>query len=311
MEFGVHRMKIVVAGGTGFIGRNLVKVLGESGHHVIVLTRNPGRARNDADPAARLEQWDGRTVGEWRSHVSGADAVINLAGESIEAKRWTRSRKDRIVRSRVEATRALVGAMGLAVSKPRVFLSASAVGYYGSVEDGDVTEGHPKGAGFLSDVCEQWEHEARKAELLGLRVVILRMGVVLGDDGGALEKMILPFKLFVGGPLGSGNQWFPWVHRDDVVGAALFAIENANLSGPVNLSAPESVNMKQFCEALGEVLRRPSWIAVPGLILRLALGEMSEMLLTGQRQIPSVLTNAGYAFRHSKLAPALLSAVRK
>jgi len=304
-------MKIVVAGGTGFIGRKLVKILSESGHHVIVLTRNPEGARKDAHPGARLEQWDGRTVGEWRSHLSGADAVINLAGESIAAKRWTRSQKDRITRSRVEATRAIIEAMRLAVSKPRVLLSASAVGYYGSVEDGDVTESHPKGAGFLPEVCEQWEHEARKAELLGIRVVILRMGVVLGDDGGALEKMILPFKLFVGGPLGSGKQWFPWVHRDDVVGAALFAIENANLSGPVNVSAPESVTMKQFCAALGDVFHRPSWLPVPGFVLRVALGEMSEMLLTGQRQIPSVLTNAGYTFRHSKLTPALLSALRK
>jgi uncharacterized protein (TIGR01777 family) len=190
-----------------------------------------------------------------------------------------------------------------------VFVSASAVGYYGPVESEDVTEDHSPGSGFLADLCLRWEQEARAVSELGPRLVILRTGVVVGEKGGALQKMLLPFRLFAGGPIGSGRQWFPWVHRDDVAGVILFALGNGAVSGPVNLVAPECVDMNGFCAALGRALSRPSWLPVPAFALRAALGEMSDMILTGQRVVPSKLIALGYTFRYPALGPALASAV--
>jgi uncharacterized protein (TIGR01777 family) len=300
-------MKVVVAGGTGFIGSSLIPLLRQEGHDVVVLTRDP--KRSPLTPPATRVRWDGETQGEWTAHVQGADAVINLAGESIGGGRWTASRKQRIVASRVNATRALLESIRLGEKKPSVFISSSAVGYYGPVESGDVTEDHPPGSGFLADVCLRWEQEASAMGELGPRVVVLRTGVVLGEKGGALEKMLLPFRLYAGGPVGSGRQWFPWVHRDDVAGVILFALGNAALAGPVNVVAPESVDMKAFCAALGRALSRPSWLHVPAPALRAALGEMADMILTGQPVVPAKLLTLGYGFRYPALAAALASVV--
>ncbi|MCZ6776384.1 MAG: TIGR01777 family oxidoreductase, partial [Ignavibacteria bacterium] len=239
-------MKILVAGGTGFIGKALVNRLVEARHGIVLLTRDAERARMFSDPTVEIEQWDGKTVGTWFSHIDGADAVINLAGEPIVARRWTARQKQRIRNSRMDATRAVVEAMKKAAKKPKVLVNGSAVGYYGHVEVGAVTETHPKGVGFLPDLCVEWEQEAQTAESLGVRVVMLRTGIVLEKDGGALAKMLLPFKLFLGGPIGSVRQWLPCVHLEDVVRIVMFALENSNFSGPVNVAAPESVNMKQF-----------------------------------------------------------------
>jgi uncharacterized protein len=296
-------MKIVVAGGTGFIGSSLVPRLRLEGHDVVVLTRDPGKAPHD--PGVTRVRWDGATQGEWTVHVQGADAVINLAGESIGGGRWTPARKRRIVASRVNATRALSESIRLGEKRPSLFVNSSAVGYYGPVESGDVTEDHPPGSGFLSDVCLRWEQEASAVGELGPRVVILRTGVVIGEKGGALEKMLLPFRLYAGGPIGSGRQWFPWVHGDDVAGVILFALGNAALAGPVNVVAPETVDMKAFCAALGRALSRPSWLPVPAPALRAALGEMADMILTGQRVVPAKLLTLGYRFRYPGLAAAL------
>jgi uncharacterized protein (TIGR01777 family) len=300
-------MNIVVAGGSGFMGSSVVPLLRSEGHNVVVLTRAPARSARTED-AARVS-WDGRTQGEWAVHVRRADAVINLAGESIGDGRWTASRKRRIVESRIDATRALLEAMMTGEKKPSVFINSSAVGYYGPVESGDVTEDHPPGAGFLADLCVRWEQEALAAGELGCRVVVLRTGVVLGEKGGALEKMLLPVRLYVGGPVGSGKQWFPWVHRDDVAGVILFALGNPALSGPVNLVAPGCVTMKEFCAALGAALSRPSWLPVPSFPLRVALGEMAGMILTGQRAVPSQLLRLGYQFRYPGVAAALAAVV--
>ena len=300
-------MNIVVAGGTGFIGSSLLPLLRRAGHEVVVLTRDPERA--PPTPGVTRVRWDGVTQGEWTVYVQGADAVINLAGESIGGGRWTSSRKERIVASRVNATRALLEAIRRGEKGPSLFISSSAVGYYGPVESGEVAEDHPPGSGFLADVCRLWEQEASAVGELGPRVVILRTGVVIGEKGGALERMLLPFRLFAGGPLGSGRQWFPWVHGDDVAGVILFALGNAALTGPVNLVAPETVDMRSFCAALGRALSRPSWLPVPAMALRAALGEMADMILTGQRVVPAKLLALGYQFRYPALAPALASVV--
>jgi len=298
-------MNIVVSGGTGFIGKGLLQRLLEANHRLVVLTRNPEAVKPLATGSVQVERWNAKSLGAWADRVDGADAVINLAGEPIPAKRWTKRQKARLLNSRVDATKAIVAAIDQAKRKPSVLINASAVGYYGNVESGEVTESHPKGTGFIADLVERWEQEARAAEAMGVRVVLPRTGIVLEKDGGALKKMLLPFKLFVGGPLGSGRQWLPWIHREDVAGAILFALENPNLSGPVNLAAPEPVTMKQFSSALGKALGRPSWAPVPALVLRGLFGEMAETLLTGQRVVPRKLLQFGYQFRYPTLDQAL------
>ena len=297
-------MKIVIAGGGGFIGRGIVEKFARESHAVVVLTRSHPRL-SFARENVRTVLWDARTVGTWASEVDGADAVMNFAGEPLDAKRWTQKQKEIIVRSRVESTEAIVEALRRATNKPSVFINASAVGYYGSVEQEEVTEEYRRGEGFLADVVHRWEETALRAVAEGVRTVLLRMGVVLARDGGALTKMALPFRLFVGGPIGLGRQWFPWIHRDDVASIAHFAMKNSALAGPVNAVAPESVTMRQFCETLGKVLRRPSWAPVPGFVLKLALGEMSEMILTGQRVVPANLLRVGYSFIFPTLDDAL------
>ena len=303
-------MKIVVAGGSGFLGSALVKRLSDDNHNVVLLTRRPETLTFQAGGSVVVQRWDGKASGPWVQQLEGADGVVNLVGESIGAKRWTSARRALIVGSRVEATKAIVSAIGELKKRPSVLINASAVGYYGNVETGDVTESHPRGNDFLATLSEQWESEAQKAETFGVRVVRLRFGVVLEKDGGALEKMMVPFKLFVGGHLGSGRQWFPWVHRDDVIGAILFTVQNPTLSGPVNVVAPEPVTMKEFCKALGKAMGRPSWVPVPAFVLHTLLGEMSEMLLTGQKVVATKLEATGYRFHYARLDEAL-SAILK
>ena len=304
-------MRIILGGGTGFIGKALLKSLIEAGHDVVLLTRDPEKAKQRIGNTVTMSQWDGKSVGPCKEHLDGADAVINLAGEPVIGKRWSHTQKMRILNSRVDATKALTSVMGQVKKKPSVFINASAVGYYGHVENGDVPESHPKGSGFLGDLSEQWESEARVAEQWGIRVVLLRTGIVLEKDGGALYKMVPPFRFFAGGPLGSGRQWFPWVHRDDVIGIILFALENPDLKGPINTTAPNPVTMNVFCKTLGKVLGRPSWAPVPAQMLRFLLGESAEVLLTGQRAVPKKLEALGYPFRYPTLDAALTAILRR
>ena len=304
-------MKIVIAGGSGFLGSALLRKLVEARHSVVLLSRAPDSVRSKLPPSVQIEQWDAASVGAWAAHIQQADAVINLTGESIAGKRWTAKQKDRILSSRINSTRAIVEAIGKAAKKPKALVNQSAVGYYGNIEYGEVTEDHPRGLDFLSDVAEEWEKEALKAEAFGVRVVLPRTGIVLDKSAGALQKLLVPFKLFFGGPLGSGNQWFPWIHLQDEIGALIFAAENQNLSGPVNLAAPDSVTMKQFCQALGKAMNRPSWAPVPGIVLKTVLGEMADsLLLHGQRAIPRKLMDSGYKFRFPKLPEALADIFR-
>ena len=296
-------MKIVLSGATGFIGRHLVETLSREAHTLMVLTRHPsGRGGTES---LKFETWDAKNLGAWVEQMEGADALINLSGESIAARRWSPEQKKRIYASRIDAAKALVQALAKARQRPKVLINASAVGYYGNVEQGEVTESCGKGRGFLADTCDQWEKEARVAEIVGTRVVLARFGVVLEKEGGALQKMLPPFQFFMGGPLGSGRQWFPWIHREDAVRSLLFCLQTPSISGPVNVASPEPVRLKEFCTILGKVMNRPSWAPVPAFVLKILLGEMSEMLLTGQRALPKKLIEAGFEFRYPKLEGAL------
>jgi len=300
-------MKIVLAGGTGFIGKALRLELLSSGHELVVLTR---QAKAREAERETFVAWDGKTAGGWATHLEGADAVINLAGENISAKGWTVERKEVLLSSRVNATRAIVTAIGQVRAKPSVLLNVSAVGYYGDTAEEVLTETSVRGQGFLADTCESWEAEARKAELLGIRVILARLGPVLGELGGMLSKMIPPFRFFMGAPLGSGRQWIPWVHRDDVIGAFTFMLGCRELSGPVNVTAPFPVTMKDFSRVLAGALRRPCWFPVPEVLLKLVLGEMAAIILAGQRALPQKLLQAGYRFRYVHLSEALAAIFR-
>lgn len=303
-------MNIVLAGGTGFIGGALIDALNARGDKTTLLTRDPAAARVRWGSKVTPVAWDGKSGGDWTKALDGADAVVNLSGASIADGRWTAARKLELVKSRIDSTRALVAALSSAAKKPKVLVNASAVGYYGDVPEGAVTESSAQGRDFLASLCGQWEREALAAEPLGVRVVLARIGIVLEEGGGALAKMALPFKLFAGGPLGSGRQGFPWIHRDDVIGGILFALGEAKVSGPVNFAGPVAANNAQFSAALGRALGRPSWAPAPAFAIRLAVGEMADMLLGGATVVPQKLLDAGYKFKYAD-ADAALTAVYK
>lgn len=301
-------MKIIVTGGTGFIGRALVDELARLGHELVVLTRKADRYSR---PSVRLVEWDARSAGPWQAEFLSADAVVNLAGEPIAEGRWTESRKRVLLTSRILGTRLVVAALaGRATALP-VLISASGIGYYGASDDRLLDEGSPLGQGFLADLSAAWETEALRAGQSGTRVVLLRTGMVLEQDGGALPKMLLPFRLFAGGPVLPGTQWVSWIHRMDLIGLIKWVITTPTVSGPVNAVAPESVTMKTFCATVGKVLHRPSWFPVPGLALRLALGELGTLMTTGQRVDPAKALASGYVFRYPTLEPALRAIVAR
>jgi uncharacterized protein (TIGR01777 family) len=293
-------MRLLITGGTGFIGGALCQRLRTHGHQLVVLSRSA--ARQPPREGVTFLPWDS---GEWPRAAEGCEGVVNLAGESIVAKRWTPQQKQRIRDSRVETTRRLVDALAALPRKPAVLISASAVGYYGARDDERLTEADPAGTGFLADTCRDWEAEAQRAQRLGVRVVRLRIGLVLAAGGGALSKMVPPFRAFLGGPLGSGRQWVSWIHREDVIGLIEWALQRSDAAGAVNATAPEPVTMGEFCRCLARVLRRPSWAPVPAVVLRALLGDMADVLLTGQRVVPAAALRAGYAFQFSDLLPAL------
>lgn len=300
---GGSPMNIVLAGGTGFIGSALVDALIARGDKVVLLTRSAAKAAGRTKAA--LREWDAKNPGPWRQDLDGADAVINLCGENVADGRWTLERKLALIKSRVDSTRALVEGIGAAARKPKVLINASAVGYYGGKASGECAEDAAQGSDFLAALCGQWEREALAAEKHGTRVCRARIGVVLEEGGGALSKMLLPFKLGVGGPLGSGRQAFPWIHRADAVGAILFLLGDAKASGAYNFAAPGIVTNAEFSSALGRALHRPAFLPAPAFALKIALGEMADMLLGGQRATPKRLLAAGYAFKHPTVDEAL------
>ena len=298
-------MKVIVAGGTGFIGRQLCQSLALHGHHVTVLSRSPERAVPNLALAAKLVEWDGATRGPWERTLEGADALINLSGEPIAEGRWTAARKQTLRESRIGTTRLLVQALSHVSSKPQTLINASAIGYYGPRDSTPVTEETSPGSDFLASLCVDWEQEAMKAEALGLRVVRLRIGIVLDKDGGVLLRMVPPFRYFLGGPISPGHQWLSWVHRQDLISLIQWALAHPSISGPVNGVAPGAVTMREFCRTLGLVLGRPSWLPVPALALRLMLGELAMLLTTGQRVEPAEALRGGFAFHYPRLEPAL------
>lgn len=300
-------MKIILAGGSGFIGSHLIPQLLAAEYSVVLLSRT-GKVPALYQNQVVSEIWDGKNQGDWAKTVDGAEAVINLCGEGIANHKWDDKQKALLHSSRIEPTRALVQAIRSAKVKPRTFINISAVGFYGSVSDKEADEVYPQGQGFLPDLCADWEAAAWEVEKSGVRLVLPRIGVVIGKQG-ALSKMIPPFMNFIGGPLGSGKQWFPWVHIQDVVSSILFLLKNESIAGPVNISSPRPIKMREFCGVLGHVLHRPCWLPVPVFILRALLGEMSEMLTEGQRVVPKKLIKAGYKFRYALLESALVSII--
>jgi len=303
--------RIVVTGGTGFVGRALVRRLSERGANVVVLSRG-GRlsAESAALPGVSAEAWDGAADGDWWRAVSGATAVVHLAGHQAVGKRYTRRVKQAIYDSRVKGADALVRAIAGVENPPRVFVSASGVGYYGGRDDDTpCDEDTPPGDDFLATVCVAWEAAVRAAEPYGVRVTCARLGAVLGPGGGALPTMTLPFAFFVGGPLGRGSQVFAWVHLDDAVAAFERCLDDASLAGPVNVAAPGAVTQRELARALGRALHRPSFMPVPSFALRALFGEGAVPILTGQRAVPKKLERAGFRFRHPTLESALADAL--
>jgi uncharacterized protein (TIGR01777 family) len=293
-------MRIVIAGGSGFLGRALRQTIGDAGHQVQILTRRPRPGRADELP------WVANGAsGPWARALEGAGAVVNLAGEGIADKRWTGARKQALLRSRLDATSSLVKAMASLTTPPGVFVSASGVGYYGPTGDEPITEAAPAGHDFLGEMARDWEAAAAPAAAHA-RVVLLRTGLVMGAEG-ALGKMLLPFKLGVGGRLGSGTQWMPWISVDDWAGLTARLVTDDAARGAFNLSGPAPVTNTEFTRTLGRVLHRPTIFPVPAFALKLALGELSDALLTGQRAVPEKALALGYQFRHATLEAALRS----
>ena len=302
-------MKVAVTGATGTIGRALVAALLERGDQVAVLSRNPGKARAALGSEVDAHEWaEPESDPAPAEALAGADAVVHLAGEPVD-QRWNDEAKKKIRESRELGTRNLVAGMKDAGPRLRTLVSASASGFYGPRGDERVTEDERAGDDFLADVVVRWEREAAKAEEHGIRVVMLRTGIVLSGEGGALARMLTPFKLGVGGPIAGGRQYMPWIHADDVVGAYLFALDHEDAGGPINLSAPEPVTNKEFSKTLGKTLHRPAFAPVPALAIKTLYGEMAIIVTTGVRMVPARLQELGYEFRHPQLGEALEAAV--
>jgi uncharacterized protein (TIGR01777 family) len=302
-------MHVVIAGATGLIGRALCPALAQAGHTASALTRNPSGAPPALGEAASLVEWDPRVAGPWEDVVSRADAVINLSGENIGGRRWNDEVKRRLRSSRLDTTRALVRARASGGVRGGVFVNASGVGYYGDCGEAPVTEARQPSHDFLGQLCVDWEGEALAARELGMRVVLMRTSLVLSREGGAMDRMIQPFRLFLGGSMGSGRQWTPWIHIADTVRLYVHALESAAFEGPVNVAAPNPVRNRDFAAALAIVLKRPSLVPAPRLAMRLVVGEFADALLASQRVVPKAAQDAGYEWRYPVLEPALHSVV--
>ena len=303
-------MRVIMTGGTGLIGRALAANLVVDGHQVVVLTRSPERESGLPD-AVQVAGWDARTAKGWEHLADGAGAIVNLAGSNLAGpgffpSRWTAERKRVIRDSRVWAGRAVVEAAEAAKEKPRVVVQASGIGYYGNTGNDEVTEDAPPGTGFLADLAaNEWEPSTEAVEAMGMRRVIARSGAVLDTEGGALPRWLLPYRLFVGGPLGSGKQWLPWIHLQDEVRAIRFLIEHEAARGPFNLVAPVPITNAAFGKAMGRVLGRPSLIPVPGFAMRAAVGDVSSVVLEGQLGLPQRLLEMGFTFHFPDAESAL------
>lgn len=301
-------MRVIITGGTGVIGTALAENLAQDNHEVIILTRNPAKAKVPA--GTKAEAWDGRTAAGWGHLADGADAIVNLAGENIAGSnpllgRWTVARKQSIRDSRVNAGKAIVEAVEKSLQKPRILIQSSAVGYYGPHGNEEVTEETPAGKDFLSRVCVEWEVSTVPVERFGVKRAIIRTGIVLTPKGGALVPLKLAFSLFAGGPMGDGQQYWPWIHLVDEIAAIRFLIDQ-NSKGIFNLGSPNPVTNAEFSKVLGKVMKRPSFMPAPAFALRLLMGELADaLLLNGQRMLPQHLEKIGYQFAYPDLEDAL------
>ena len=301
---------ILITGATGFIGKRLCRVLAKKDAELIVLTRDPERAKEKLPGAAEIKAWDPLKEIPPLQAVEQSKAVIHLAGENV-AGRWNEEKKRLIRESRILSTKNLVEALKKAAKRPEVLISASAIGYYGDRGDELLTEDSSLGRGFLADICREWEEEAKRAEDLGIRVVSIRIGIVLGPDGGALKEMLFPFRLGLGGPLASGKQWMAWIHRDDLIGIILHILQNSSVRGTVNGTAPFPVRNREFSKTLGSLLCRPAFFKVPSLVLKLLFGEFAAFLLQSERVVPQAIKDSGYIFQYETLSAALKECLGK
>ncbi|MBI4054577.1 MAG: TIGR01777 family protein [Elusimicrobia bacterium] len=301
-------MRILVAGATGFIGSEVCRALAKKGHTITNLTRTP-KPSWPTDGASLF--WDARNPGEWAQHLPQYHAVLNFCGEPIVKGRWTPARKKLLHESRILSTRALVEAIRRASPRPKVLINASAIGYYGDRAEEVLIENSLPGRSFLAELCRDWEGEAQKAETLGIRVIRLRIGVVLGKEGGALTRMLLPFRLGLGGPLGSGRQWMSWIERKELADLAVYLLEEERASGAFNATSPMPVPNREFARTLAQILRRPCFFSVPAPLLKLLLGEMSCVLLDSQKVLPQKAQEIGYSFSQPRLSCALQACLKK
>ncbi|MEO1095547.1 MAG: TIGR01777 family oxidoreductase [Cyanobacteria bacterium J06638_28] len=306
-------MKVAITGGTGFVGSHLVQRLHQEGHEILVLTRDPDRARRvfpaSAFPKVTTVAYTPLASGDWQAAIAGCDGVVNLAGAPI-SERWTPAHKQAILDSRKIGTEKLVEAIAQAEQKPSVLVSASAVGFYGTSDTAVFDEtSSPAKDDFLAQVCQAWEAAAHQVDAVeGVRLVIPRIGIVLGN-GGALGKMLTPFQLFAGGPIGSGRQWFSWIHIDDLVSIFVKALTDGTMQGVYNATAPQPVRMSETCEALGRALNRPSWLPVPDFVIEALLGDGAIVVLEGQQVLPKHLQSAGFSFQYATVDAAMKTVV--
>jgi uncharacterized protein (TIGR01777 family) len=301
-------MRFVISGATGFLGHALVEALLERGDTVVALSRDAEKARQSLGSSVECLEWRPPGPGPWTQALNGADGIVNLAGEPVANKRWTERQKERVMSSRVDATRAIVDAVRSAEPRPRVLVNQSAVGYYGSPGETPVTESSPAGDDFLAHVVKEWEKAAKPAEDLDVRLMILRTGIVLGRGGGALIPMALPFRFFMGGTMGDPNQWFSWIHLDDEIGLIVRALTQEDMHGVWNATAPNPVTMRELSQQIGKALGRPIWVPFYGRLMRVALGkERGAATLASQRVLPQAAQDAGYQFLHPDSAEALRS----
>jgi uncharacterized protein (TIGR01777 family) len=297
--------RVIIAGAAGFLGRALCRTL-HGDYEIVALSRDARRTVGVIGEYVRAVEWDARTVGEWAPLVEGAHAMVNLAGENLAVGRWTQPKRDSIMQSRTNSASAIVDAVGGVKVKPAVFIQASAVGYYGSRGDELLNEDSGVGHGFLADVCRRTEWMAARVGRAGVRYVAIRSGLVLSREGGVLPKFLTPYRFYLGGTLGSGRQWFSWISLEDEIAAIRFLMENPNLQGAFNLTAPNPVTLGQFSRTLGQALNKPAWTTVPAFVLRLAFGQMAdEVLLASQKAIPKRLLEAGFTFKYPDLHTAL------
>lgn len=297
--------RIIITGATGSIGKKLAKLLIDRGDEVVIFSRDVNKAKDIIPDAKEYIEWDYNNPGTWADKLNGADAIVHLAGANLSGKRWNKAFKEIAYNSRIISTRNLIEAINSVEKKPKVFISANAVGIYGDRCDEVLYESSDLGNDFLANLCKDWEAEVKKAEKYNLRWVSVRTGLVLIKGEGLLKQLYLPFKLFIGGPLAGGKQWFPWIHIDDMAGIYLYLLDNESVKGPFNAASPEIVRMKEFAKTFGKVIKRPAIFPIPKFAMKIVAGELADYAVMSQKTSVDKILNAGYEFKHPNLENAL------